>query len=165
MHKKKICLIVLLLKALLLTACATLYRPESPPAGWPEELPYLNLAKRNEIDQAWAASGRDGRDWFTHEVSAQLLAGHRYLGTYQGYDIIHTPGSIPVLSGIQIGSESFHYFQSFSLLAYKDHEFWELKEVYEMGYISDQEISQIAQVFQAYQDYVQSETSQKDDKE
>ena len=159
--KKGICiaLVILLFVCAICTACATLYRPESPPAGWPEELPYLNLAQRNEIDQAMLHSplAREIWPWFSHEYTLsedsvrKLLSAKCYLGTYQEYDVFCFPAASIDARPIIIGNEKFSPATFY--YTHRNGELCALADVYEQGLISDESLAEIAQVSRNYEKY------------
>ncbi len=72
--------------------------------------------------------------------------GSRYYGTFGGYEIVFEPGQLTWVETQVIGGESFTYSYSFQLYAYKDWKFHKLKDVYDGGLISQDDIAEIAQI-------------------
>lgn len=77
--------------------------------------------------------------------SFQEFYGPFYYGTYSGYDIVLEPTGLTWIEAQVIGNEEFVFGSSFILYAHKDGQFHKLKDIYEAGMISDEELAQIAQ--------------------
>lgn len=76
--------------------------------------------------------------------------GDSYYGTYSGYDIVFQPTMLAVVTTMEIGGVEFTYGSSFILYAHKDGRFHMLRDVYEQGLITAEEIAQIGQAHRKY---------------
>lgn len=102
----------------------------------PEEDPADNLLR---MKTAWLLS-RGGVLTFNEPF------GSRHYGSFSGYEIVFVPGNLTSVETKTIGGESFTYSSSFQLYAYKDWEFYKLKDVYDQGLITQEDISQLAKI-------------------
>lgn len=74
-----------------------------------------------------------------------------YYGTYNGYDVVWMDGPFfyaQVITEIKIGDYGFwHHDSGLLLYAYKDHTFYLLKDAYESGELTDENIGTVANYF------------------
>lgn len=77
--------------------------------------------------------------------SAEDTNGNYYYGNYGGYDIMLDPTNLDAETTLVIGSEVFLCNTSFALYAYRDGQWDLLKEVYDQGLVSSEDIYAIAQ--------------------
>lgn len=148
---KKICLLLIITLLLgFMSACQN-------PAGsnqTTEPLPIENedgtLAQwmKDEITQAYVNNGYSIRDVYWAEDSNN--EERTYLGTENGYVILFSVGGPDAWWSIQIGEYVFEYSCYFYLKAYKDGEFFLLKDVYEQGLISDAAIKAAWEIHRNY---------------
>lgn len=80
-----------------------------------------------------------------------------YYGHYAGYDIIGHPGQAMAETGISIGKVVFTYPYAFSLLAYKDGTFEDLKTLYDQSLqngskplLTDQELEELLHIHELH---------------
>lgn len=71
--------------------------------------------------------------------------GLRYYGTYNDYIILFRATSLDQVQISVIGNSQFTYGSSFVLYAYKDETFYKLGDIYEEGFLSEEDISNIAE--------------------
>lgn len=142
---KKICwLLILVLLLSCFASCQNIQAPEpSEPAqtqDTPIENPDGTLSDRmkKEMQQWYVFGGGWARDFYW--ADDHNGAGKRYYGTENGYVIYCNRGALPFVCTIEIGEYEFSHSREFWLLAYKDGEVFELKELYEQGLISDDAI-------------------------
>ena len=67
-----------------------------------------------------------------------------YYGTYNGYVIMFCNGVLDWEVTVKIGKESFWNGCDFEIYAYKNGSFDSLEQVYENGYLGDEDIAKIA---------------------
>ncbi len=138
---KKLCAVLLcaLLLLPIFAGCAA--------SGDLASLPPLSDEKKEQIRKDYLAYRTLSEDHVTDEEFWKN-SWLQYYGSYNGYDVFLDPnngmGSLAVITEIQIAGQKFTYGHPFSLLAYKDGEFQDLKAVYEAGGITKQQIKQIA---------------------
>ena len=70
----------------------------------------------------------------------------RYYGAYGEIFVVFCKSDMQEESFEKIGGEVFRHSTSFSLLAYYDGKLIQLKEAYEQGFISAQEVAEIAKI-------------------
>lgn len=76
--------------------------------------------------------------------------GDSYYGTYSGYDIVFEPTMLAVVTTMEIGGVEFTCGSSFVLYAHKDGQFHMLRDIYNQGLITAEEITQIGQAHRKY---------------
>lgn len=109
---------------------------------------------RQEIQDAYRStflSPAEAREYEFANEDADTVAGMQYYGTYNGYAVLMNAGMLAIVSSAQIGPYIFQWGSGdLKLYAYKDGEFHDLKDVYEAGYLTDEEIGTVAA---AHKDY------------
>lgn len=80
-----------------------------------------------------------------------------YYGQYAGYEIIGIPGQLTVVTELSIGKTVFSYSSAFSLLAYKDGTFEDLKTLYDQSLqngskplLTDQELEELLHIHELH---------------
>lgn len=108
-------------------------------------------AKKLEIEDAWlAANGTNLGAWYTEE-GGTAVDGVRYYGSFDDLDILFEATQLPVVTTLQIGGETFTHSSSFRLLVHQDGAFFDLKDAYEDGLLSDESLDLIAALHLQYQ--------------
>lgn len=134
MNKKKI-LIICAALLLVVVAMTLLFSNKYEPPFWVKQ----------EIEENWeAAMGVPFDRWL--DISSGTDSGVRYYGMYNGYYILFDGSGMrmAVYTAIHFGTETIDDGASFGIYAYKDGTFIDLKDAYDMGYLSDNHISKIA---------------------
>ena len=109
--------------------------PNAPTEGW---IP-LSDETIKEIQQAlYELHG------FTTPESA-FSSPRFYYGTYNGYVILFSEGQIDILHSVTVGTERFDHGSNFTIFAYKDGILHSMKDIYDNGGLTDEQISKIAQ--------------------
>ena len=109
--------------------------PNAPTEGW---IP-LSDETIKEIQQALYEL-----DVFITPESA-FSSPRFYYGTYNGYVILFYSGDICILHSVTVGTERFDYGNYFTIFAYKDGILHNMKDIYDNGGLTDEQISKIAQ--------------------
>ena len=91
---------------------------------------------QKEVETAWREiKGRDIA-WDDH--------GHRYYGTYQGAVVIFEPvGIIDTVTELEVAGETFVWGYNFQIYVYKDGEICTLKNAYQYGMLTQENIKAI----------------------
>jgi hypothetical protein len=113
----------------------------------PEETHQLSEEKRVEISEAWQRHSGQELLWY-HEADPHAASrGMRYYGSGNGYDILFMPSDMQAVMDVQIAGKLFSD-NVFDLYAYKDGQFYDLKETYQAGLISEKTVHKAAQLHQ-----------------
>ena len=115
-------------------------------------------SRKKEIERAWLKRNEDTDGkvrelvWSTDLENAKYQ-NVRYYGTYNDYDILfHRRTSILAVTGqIEIAGKLFEHGCPFDLYAYRDGEFYELKDIHNEGLITDEQISEILQTHNEFE--------------
>lgn len=92
-----------------------------------------------EIKEAW--SKEEGVDYSKHvDLDRRYVCGMRYYGSYNGYTFLFSQGQLQMLCSVTVGDFEFKYNSSFTIYAYKDGQFYTLRQVYEAGEITDKHL-------------------------
>ena len=103
----------------------------------------LTAEKMQEIEDAWYAAMNTEMDgWYT-EANGTVSDGMRYYGNCGGYDVLYVPTQEEAETSLVIGDVTISSKSTFVIYAYKDGQFRELKDVYQLGVISDEELELI----------------------
>lgn len=102
----------------------------------------LSDQMRNEITAYYGYTGTDDAD---------TVAGKQYYGTYNGYVVLMSSGQMAAIANVDIGRRIFKWGSSALVLeAYKDGQAQPLKDVYEAGGITDQDLDKILDAHKAH---------------
>ena len=113
------------------------------PATQESQLNLLTAEKMAEIENAWyAATNTELEDWYII-TGDTVQDGTRYYGTCGGYVVLFVPTDGDEKTSIVIGGVTITEQSAFELYAYKDGQFRSLKEVYQEGLISEEELKGI----------------------
>lgn len=149
--------VILSAAALLLSGCAVSQPNVTTGAGNLETVPtitqtqlpqlpqltVLTAEKMQEIENAWYAAMNTEMDgWYT-EMNGTVTDGVRYYGNCGGYDVLYVPRQEEAETCLVIGGVTISAQNNFAIYAYKDGQFRELKDVYQLGVISDEELEGI----------------------
>ena len=93
-----------------------------------------------QISQDWL----EEQHWRWYDEGA--LAGCRYYGEFEGYQIIFRPYSSLEPLDLTIAEQVFSYDTEFDLIACKDNTLTDLSDLYKGGYISQKTIVEIAAI-------------------
>lgn len=158
---KKMC--VVLSAAVLLSGCAFVppseanlnTRPSTTQAQQTQTQPQgeetVTLTKMEEIENAWyAATNVTMGDWYTEE-SGEPVDGVRHYGCYNEYDVIYLPTNDAAITQKQIGTVVFKNNCTFDLYAYRDGRFYDLRQAYDEGWVTEEALQKIAGVHLQYQ--------------
>ena len=95
-----------------------------------------------EIKTSWYEQHGETVEWVPERNLFQGIGS--YYGIYKGYVIIFCNGVLDWEVTVEIGKESFWNGCDFEIYAYKNRSFDSLEQVYEEGYLTDEDISAIA---------------------
>lgn len=126
---KKFCrLLIVLLVCCAFVGCASKNEPK---------LLTLSGKLKKEVETAWREI--KGRDLVLDDDY-----GHRYYGTYQGAVVIFEPvGDIDMVTELEIAGETFVWGYNFQIHVYKDGEICTLKNAYQYGMVTQENIKAI----------------------
>lgn len=108
-------------------------------------------SKKLEIENAWLqVNGRELGAWYSEE-DGKAIDGIRYYGSYDGLDILFESGQLTAVTSQKIGDATFSHSSSFRLLAYQNGTFYDLKDAYEDGKVSDETLELLASLHLQYE--------------
>ena len=138
---------IILLLVLLLTACQS--------GGYSYNgLPSISLQLKEEINTALHEQyGKDIKS-IRWEDNGYYNANIRYYGTYDGYSILFQEGALPAVESKDIAGYVFEHYMYFSLHAYADGVFIDLKEAYQEGLVDSSDIAVVAKLHKECNDIV-----------
>lgn len=136
---KKVCwLLIITLLFGCLAACQS--------AGTQKYGAELTQEQREEISNAWFALYRYEIPWYDENN----IGGTKYLGSENGYAFLFEQSGFCVPWNLEIAGYYFEFSSQFHLYAYKDGEFYSLKNVYESGNVTTDAIQAMHTAFTAH---------------
>lgn len=112
----------------------------------------MSPQRMTEIERAWQnLYGTWFGVWWEDGVY-QSMDGIRYYGTCNGYDILYRPTYVQRLTDISFGDISFAHPATFSLLAYREGQFYSLRDLYQHGMVTRSQLQEISQMHLVYED-------------
>lgn len=115
------------------------------------QITVLTAEKMQEIEDAWYAAMNTKMDGWYVENDGTVTDGMRYYGNCGGYDVLYVPSWEDAETSLVLGDVTISSKNGFVIYAYKDGQFRELKEVYQLGAISDEELEHIQGTHMAIQ--------------
>lgn len=125
---------------------------EALPHTFPENN-FLTLSDemKAEIAAVYSPSPLTEEHWLTpEEVGRRDVGKLQYLGTYNDYVILFQKGIVAVIESETIARYTFYSTSGFSLRGYQDGEFYEVKQLYRDGELTDEAIAAIHRKYSQY---------------
>lgn len=100
--------------------------------------------KKAEVEDAFYKTFNYSLHWYEGDAYYYYVSDRHY-GTFNGYTVLFVAsgGGSDVLSNVKLGKYSILFGAPFRLLAYKDGKFTNLKDAYEQGVFTDEQIKMI----------------------
>ena len=122
-----------------------------------EPLEPLSKEKQVEIEKAWEKEhdGTGVLQWCYAGEDSWLLWGDKYYGSYGNSIIIfYKKGNIGQSHTIEVAGETFDYYNRFEIYVYNEGVFYTIKEAYEKGILSKENIGNIAEYHKGFLVYI-----------
>ena len=113
-----------------------------------DSLEPLSKEKQEEVEAAWKE--KKGYDLLWRETvlaNGKVTSEDRYYGTFNGGVVIFHPiaDNLTVGGSMEIGGQKIKFGKMFEIWIYKNNDFIEIKEAYESGLLSDDNVMAIVE--------------------
>lgn len=123
-------------------ACDYVFRPESIPNLFPDFLDPIPEEVMDELTSVYFA---------TYGEDPSVMA--HYYGTYHDCVVLFSNGQLAAETEIEVAGYVIVNGSSFILTVYKDGHLYDIKEAYDLGLITQEDVGMIARVHEQYKEY------------